>query len=391
MKKSLLAIFLVISLLIASIIYLNTKEVTVSVSLDDDLTFQVYSDTSLDDIIKSINGTYKNEKLNTKKVGKNEYTLTYKNDDNRLASYTFTYEVVDDIPPVISLSSLYYVDLGSDEDFAKEVFCGDNYDDKPTCQVVGNYDFNTVGDYPLVYEAIDSSGNVTRKDFTISVREKKDYQVPSSEKEKIAFKDFYQENKTANTLIGIDVSKWQQDIDYEKVKEAGVEFAFIRIGTRKGIDKDFVLDPKFKENIEGFNKVGIKTGVYFYSYAKDKKDAKKEALWVLKELKGYDIKLPIVFDWENFSFYQEFNLSFYHLGEIADTFLETVGKVGHQGMLYGSKYYLENVFTNNTYPVWLAHYTNNTTYQKEYNIWQKTDRGLVDGINNLTDLDILYK
>ena len=223
------------------------------------------------------------------------------------------------------------------------------------------------------------------------MREKKDYQVPSSEKEKIAFKDFYQENKTANTLIGIDVSKWQQDIDYEKVKEAGVEFAFIRIGTRKGIDKDFVLDPKFKENIEGFNKVGIKTGVYFYSYAKDKKDAKKEALWVLKELKGYDIKLPIVFDWENFSFYQEFNLSFYHLGEIADTFLETVEKEGYQGMLYGSKYYLENVFTNNTYPVWLAHYTNNTTYQKEYNIWQKTDRGLVDGINNLTDLDILYK
>ena len=113
MKKSLLAIFLVISLLIASIIYLNTREVTVNVNLTDDLTLQVYSDTSLDDIIKSINGTYKNEKLNTKKVGKHNYTLTYKNDDNRLASYTFTYEVVDDVPPVISLSSLYYVDLGN--------------------------------------------------------------------------------------------------------------------------------------------------------------------------------------------------------------------------------------------------------------------------------------
>ena len=80
MKKSLLAIFLVISLLIASIIYLNTREVTVNVNLTADLTLQVYSDTSLDDIIKSINGTYKNEKLNTKKVGKNEYTLTYKGD-----------------------------------------------------------------------------------------------------------------------------------------------------------------------------------------------------------------------------------------------------------------------------------------------------------------------
>mgnify|MGYP004695611625 FL=1 len=391
MKKSLVALFLVSSLLIISIIYLNTREVTVNVSLKDNLTFPVYSDTSLDDIIKSINGTYKNEKLNTKKVGKNEYTLNYKNNENRLASYTFTYEVVDDVAPVISLSSLYYVDKGSTEDFAKEVFCGDNYDDKPTCQVVGNYDFNTVGNYPLVYEAIDSSGNVTRKDFTILVREKKDNQITNSSIKKVAFKDFYKEHKNDNTLIGIDVSKWQQDIDYEKVKKAGVEFAFIRIGTRKGVAKEFVLDSKFKQNIEGFNKAGIKTGVYFYSYAKDKKDAKKEALWVLKELKDYNIKLPIVFDWENFSFYQEFNLSFYHLGEIANTFLETVTKEGYQGMLYGSKYYLENVFTNNTYPVWLAHYTTNTNYQNKYSIWQKTDKGVVDGINTLTDLDILYK
>ncbi len=126
---------------------------------------------------------------------------------------------------------------------------------------------------------------------------------------------------------------------------------------------------------------------------KIKKMLKKKLLGFKKELKDYNIKLPIVFDWgENFSFYQEFNLSFYHLGEIANTFLETVTKEGYQGMLYGSKYYLEkNVFTNNTYLVWLAHYTTNTNYQNKYSIWQKTDRGVVDGINTLTDLDILYK
>ena len=60
-------------------------------------------------------------------------------------------------------------------------------------------------------------------------------------------------------------------------------------------------------------------------------------------------------------------------------------------MLYGSKYYLENVFTNNNYATWLAHYTDITTYQKDYNVWQKTDRGKVEGIDTLVDLDILYK
>lgn len=390
MRKSIIALFLVASLLIITIIFLANQKVKVEVSLSDDLTFDVYSEVELDSVIKSINGTFKNKKLNTKKVGKHSYTLNYKNDDNRLASYTFTYEVVDKTPPVISLSSLYYVDLGSTEDFAKEVFCGDNYDDNPTCQVVGNYDFNTLGDYPLVYEAIDSSGNVTKKDFTITVREKSDYQG-SSNKESVDFKDFYNENKTDNTLIGIDVSKWQGDIDYDKVKESGVEFAFLRIGTRSGIDGEFILDPKFKRNIEGFKKVGIKTGVYFYSYAKNKKDAKKEAEFVLKELNGNDLALPIVFDWENFSIYQEFNLSFYHLEEVVETFLTTIEKENYQGMLYGSKYYLENVFTNNNYATWLAHYTDTTTYQKDYNVWQKTDRGKVEGIDTLVDLDILYK
>lgn len=390
MRRSIIVLFLVASLLVISIIFLANQKVKVEVSLSDDLTFEVYSKVELDSVIKSINGTFKNRELDTKKVGKHSYTINYKNDDNRLASYTFTYQVVDTTPPVISLSSLYYVDLGSTEDFAREVFCGDNYDDKPTCQVVGDYDFNTLGDYPLVYEAIDSSGNVTKKDFTITVREKSDYQAPSN-KETVDFKDFYNENKTDNTLIGIDVSKWQGDIDYDKVKEAGVEFAFIRIGTRRGIDGEFIVDLKFKRNLEGFKKVGIKTGVYFYSYAKDKKDAKKEAEFVLKELNGNDLALPVVFDWENFSIYQEFNLSFYHLEEVASTFITTIEKENYQGMLYGSKYYLENVFTNNNYATWLAHYADTTTYQKDYNIWQKTDRGKVEGIDTLVDLDILYK
>ena len=197
--------------------------------------------------------------------------------------------IPDTTAPIIVLGDSYTVKTGYSKNLLDVIMSADDVDQNPKREIIGEYDLNNAGEYNLTYKIEDSAGNVTTKDFVLKVKD--NYKYTESE---ISFQDAVKKYKNDATKLGIDVSKWQQDIDYEKVKEAGVEFAFIRIGTRKGIDKDFVLDPKFKENIEGFNKVGIKTGVYFYSYAKDKKDAKKEALWVLKELKGYDIKLPNV-------------------------------------------------------------------------------------------------
>ena len=91
--------------------------------------------------------------------------------------------------------------------------------------------------------------------------------------------------KDNNTKIGIDISLWQGDIDFKKLKEAGVEFVIIRVGYMKGTNGERVLDSKFKQNIENANKNKIPVGVYYFSYASSKKEAIKDAKWVLKQIK----------------------------------------------------------------------------------------------------------
>ena len=140
------------------------------------------------------------------------------------------------------------------------------------------------------------------------------------------------------------------------------------------------------------NKVKIPVGIYFYSYANSKNDAIKEAKWVISKIKKYNVELEIAFDWENWSEFQEFDLSFYHLTEAAQAFIDTVEKAGYKGMLYSSKNYLENIWLPLKGNIWLAHYTSQTTYEGKYKVWQLCNNGKVDGINdNYVDIDIMYK
>lgn len=165
----------------------------------------------------------------------------------------------------------------------------------------------------------------------------------------------------------------------------------IRVGSRRGIDTDFFLDSQFQNNIKNANKYGIKAGVYFYSYAASIEDAKKEAQWVLKQIKNYDIELPIAFDWENWSYYNDYHLSFFNLTSMAEAFVDEVEKAGYDGMIYSSKTYLENMWMPLEDDVWLAHYTDTTTtYQGDYKMWQLCENGKVDGISGMVDINILY-
>ena len=98
-----------------------------------------------------------------------------------------------------------------------------------------------------------------------------------------------------------------------------------------------------------------------------------------------------MYDWENWSNYQDFKVSFHHLSEIANTFIKTVEKAGYDGMLYSSKYYLENIWNKSNHKIWLAHYTEQTTYQGKYDIWQLCSNGYVPGIEeNLVDINVMY-
>lgn len=279
------------------------------------------------------------------------------------------------------------------EEIESSFFCGDNYDSKPNCFIDGEYDLNTVGEYKLTYKGIDSSNNQVSKDFTLYVKPKTTSSGSTTKTPVVTtnFNDIVKNYKNENTKIGLDVSHWQGNIDFQRVKDAGVEFVYIRIGRGNGIGKEFVMDSKFKQNIEGFNKVGIPVGLYFYTYAASKKDAIKEAKWIVENIKDYKVDLEIAFDWENWSFYRDFNLSFYELTEVAKAFNKELNKHNYQGMLYSSKNYLENMWFEVDFPVWLAHYTKKTSYKGKYKIWQICDNGVVEGIpDNQVDINIMY-
>jgi len=395
--KIIISIIVTVMLVVLiSIIYKDyrIRHAKVLIALRTNLNIEVYDQVKLKDLIISINGKLlKNPSINTSKLGKQTIEFEYINEENIKVPYSFDINVVDTTPPIINQHKNIQVEEG-DKYFYKELFCGDNYDDNPKCLIEGEYDINKIGEYQVTFKGIDSSNNKSEVPITLSVKKKTKKTSYNNLKYKLIgnnFEDIKKEYKTKKTKIGIDVSHWQEDINYKKVKNSGVEFAFIRLGIQKGINGEYKLDKKFKDNIEGFNKVNIPVGVYFFSYANSKKEAKKQANWVSKQLKKYDVDLEVAFDWENWNNYQDFNISFKHLNDVANTFMSTIEDNGYNSMLYSSKDKLETIWSNNKYKVWLAHYTKKTSYEGEYKYWQICENGVIDGIDNYVDINIMYK
>ena len=396
-KKNIIIIicFLVIIIGIGSyflINYLRVKNAVIKVTLDDTLETEFLSDVKVSDFISDINGTIVDDYvIDTTDIGKKKIEFEYINDDNIKVKYNYEINVVDNVAPLIWLNNSYTVNVGSDISLTDKILCGDNYDNDPVCEVIGEYDMSEAGTYPLVFKATDNSGNVTEKEFNLIVREPKSSGTSSgSVSTKTLFSEVVDAHKNENTEIGIDISKWQGDVDFNALKEAGVEFVIIRVGTSSGINGENLVDSKFEQNINGANKAGIPVGVYFYSYANSEDRAISDALWVLEQIKDYKVDLPIAFDWENWSFYNEFNLSFFGLSSMADSFVKTVRDAGYEGMLYSSKNYLEDIWFKGDYPVWLAHYTTKTNYEGDYEFWQLCNNGRVAGINGDVDINIRY-
>ena len=396
-KKNIIIIicFLVIIIGIGSyflINYLRVKNAVIKVTLDDTLETEFLSDVKVSDFISDINGTIVDDYvIDTTDIGKKKIEFEYINDDNIKVKYNYEINVVDNVTPLIWLNNSYTVNVGSDISLTDKILCGDDTDPNPTCEVIGEYNMNEAGTYPLVFKATDNSGNVTEKEFNLIVREPKSSGTSSgSVSTKTLFSEVVDAHKTENTQIGIDISKWQGDVDFNALKEAGVEFVIIRVGTSSGINGENLVDSKFEQNINGANKAGIPVGIYFYSYANSEDRAISDALWVLEQIKDYKVDLPIAFDWENWSFYNEFNLSFFGLSSMADSFVKTVRDAGYEGMLYSSKNYLEDIWFKGDYPVWLAHYTTKTNYEGDYEFWQLCNNGRVAGINGDVDINIRY-
>ena len=368
-------------------------------TLIENLKVPVYSKVKVKDLIASIDGkVITNKTLNTEELGKQEVSFVYKNKNNKEKRGVFTIDVVDEEKPLVWLSGSYSARVGSNLNLEDEIFCADNYDSNPTCKIEGTYDLNKAGTYNLTYVAKDCNNNEERINFILNVYEPAPAtttltpdQTEQREEVVTAFNDVVATHKDENTEIGIDVSKWQGDIDFKKVKDAKATFVMIRVGSQQGIDGEYILDPYFKQNIENALANDLKVGVYFYSYANSKKEAIKQANWVLNQIKDYEITLPIAFDWECYNSFNQMELSLFGLNEVAESFLEKVEDKGYDGMLYGSKNYLNSIWKYHDYDVWLAHYTDQTDYDSHYVMWQLCQDGRIDGINTAVDINVLYK
>lgn len=188
---------------------------------------------------------------------------------------------------------------------------------------------------------------------------------------------------------GIDVSKYQGDINFKKVKDSGCEFAVIRIGYGM---YESQKDEKFEANYEGFRGQGIPVGVYLYSYAKSVDEAKREASVTLKWLKGRELNLPVYFDIEDKS---QINLGKKILTNMCEAFCDEIEKGGYWAGVYTNKYffttYLDYEKLGEKYTCWVAQYNEVNTYRGRYDMWQYTSSGKVNGISGNVDMDILYR
>jgi GH25 family lysozyme M1 (1,4-beta-N-acetylmuramidase) len=191
-------------------------------------------------------------------------------------------------------------------------------------------------------------------------------------------------------IKAIDVSKHQATIDWDKVKAAGVEVAIIRCGYGSNIALQD--DTQFEANYAGAKRVGIKVGVYLYSYAKEVGAAKSEAEHVIRLLKGKTLDYPVYYDLEDSNTTGKCSASV--IGDMATAFCNAVKAAGYKVGIYANKYWFTSILTDsrfNNWDKWVAQYSNDCTYQGKYTAWQYTSTGKVNGISGNVDMSYFYK
>ncbi len=197
-------------------------------------------------------------------------------------------------------------------------------------------------------------------------------------------------------MKGIDVSKHQGVIDWDKVKAAGIDFAVIRAGLGKS-----TVDPQFVRNISACNRLGIPAGVYWFSYARNTDETVQEAKSCLAAVKPYRVEFPIFFDLEydtdRYLRQQGIVLTKKMATDHAEAFLSAVEAAGYYAANYANPDYLSRFFDSGLlkkYDLWLANYRENADIDKpprSCGIWQYWDKGRVSGIKGNVDLDVCYK
>ena len=202
------------------------------------------------------------------------------------------------------------------------------------------------------------------------------------------------EDENYRSELGIDVSSHQGDIDWQRVAQSGVKFAYIRVGYRGYKGGSLNLDDKFYDNYHGAKAAGLKVGVYFFSQAINQKEAIDEAYFVRNKIRGLDIDLPIAYDLEDIDYDEGRirNLSKEEKTISALSFAAKTEEFGYQTIIYTNLewslfHYDLNKIMN--YDIWFAQYYELPYFEYAFKIWQYTDQGVIPGIKEPVDLNLM--
>ena len=258
---------------------------------------------------------------------------------------------------------------------------GETFQVEPIFYPLGVYNDVTYKSSNSSIATVSETGRITAKKAGSAIVTVTTVNGVSADIEVTVYNDFFK---------GIDVSKWQGDINWKKVSKEDIDFVMIR--SSYGYED---IDPKLKRNVAGCKKYGIDYGFYHYTYAKNVSEARKEAKYFLRTIKKYSPDYPLVLDIEE-DFYKK--MSRKKVTDIVVTFMEELENAGYYAMIYCSPSFINECLDMariKEYDIWIACWGDeeklNSNYNGHYGMWQYSDEGSVKGIQEDVDLNYAYK
>lgn len=296
-------------------------------------------------------------------------------------------------PFFLTLPESVSIENGSEFDINRHIGYIDDCDSNVDLQIDGEVDTSEDGSYALSLTITDDAGNSKTGSMTVNVY------TPSSggggggggssEHTTLAYSDFIDRYLAADIAHGIDVSRYQGDIDFEAVKAAGCDFVMLRAMIYN--NGELGKDRKFEEYYADAKAAGLLIGVYYYSTDSTIEMLHEHCDELLAVLDGKELDLPVAFDWESWAHFQKYQMSIIDINNLFYEFAGIMEENGYSTILYSSKYYLEIIWEPAGYDVWLAHYVKETSYEGDYTMWQTGSIGRIDGCDEDVDTDILFK
>lgn len=298
--------------------------------------------------------------------------------------------------PVLLISrSNVVLKVGEPFDVHSYIGYGDDVDRNVDISMDSQVDTSKTGVNPVTILLKDDAGHETRYNMTVRVIESQD--TGDTDDDTVvtplngeSFADFQKKYKKAGTSLGIDVSRWQNEIDFQKVKAAGCEFVIMRIGGYD--DGKHYTDSQYLANIKKAKEAGLKIGIYWHAEESTPEEVQASVKYMTDVLAGEKLDFPIAYDWEDFVHFEKYGMNLQDINSNFEVFADAVRKEGYEACLYSSKNFMQTVWTNDgNHKIWLAHYTSSTDYDGRYYMWQHTSSGKIDGINTPVDFNVLYE